>query len=55
MSTSPGSRGLPYRVPELLAQVRLISESALQGNVAQRGIGGQHVFRGKRHTAPHDK
>jgi hypothetical protein len=42
-------------VPELLAQVRLISEAALQGNVAQGIIGGQHEFCGQLHTAPNDE
>ena len=53
--TSPGRGGLAGRLPEVLAQVRLVGEAAPQRDVAQGRIGRQHVLSGQFHAPSHDK
>ena len=52
---SPGRWGLARGLPEVLAQVRVVGETAPQGNVAQGRIGGKHVLGGQFHAPPHDE
>jgi len=55
MRTSPGRGGLAHGLPEVLAQVRLVGEAALQRNVTQGRIGRKHVLSGQFHAASHDE
>ena len=52
---SPCRRRLAGGLSEVLAQVSLVDEAASQGNVAQRGIGGEHIPSGQFHAPPHDE
>jgi hypothetical protein len=55
MHTSPGRRGLGHGVPELLAQVRLVGETAPQRDISQGRIGRKHVSSRQFHAAAHDE
>jgi hypothetical protein len=51
----PCRGGLSRRLPELLAQVRLVGEAAPQGDVAQGRIGGKHIMSRQLHAPSHDE
>ena len=51
----PGRWGLARSQPEVLAQVRLVGETAMKRNVAQARIGRQHVLSGQFHATSHQE
>jgi hypothetical protein len=53
--TSPGRWSLARGLPEFLAQVRLVGEAALQGNVTQGRVGRKHVLSGQFHPTSNDE
>jgi hypothetical protein len=55
MLTSPGRRGLAHGLPEVLAQVRLVTEPTPQRNIAQGRVGRQHALSGPFHATSHQE
>jgi hypothetical protein len=53
--TSPCRRGLARGLPELLGQVRLVGEAALQRNVTQGRIARKHKVSGQFNAPSHDE
>jgi hypothetical protein len=53
--TPPGRGGLARGLPELLGQVRLVSEAAPQRNVTQGRIARQHELSRQFHAPSHDE
>jgi hypothetical protein len=55
MCASPSRGGLAQGLPEVLAQVRLIGETAPKRNVAQGGVGRKHVLSSQFNATPHQE
>ena len=53
--TSPGCGGLPRGLPEVLAEVRLVGEAALQRDVAQARISREHALSRQFHATSHQE
>jgi hypothetical protein len=53
--TSPGRRGFANGLPELVAEVRLVGETAPRRDVTQGRIGRKHVLSGQFHATSYDE